>query len=800
MGRSNWMPWGKGDGDTSSSASLKGNDPSRSPPAPHDSDSDGASVANSVKEGIRDERHWEEKNDGDDADDDDRRADAAVDEMIAPHDDGDDEDIDNEEEESASRKRKGWTFWRSSSASNEGSDSEEVPAKRKAPISANTIIPVEDPEDAVLYKPHDKAKQFNQIKDHDDEYHPQNCIVPEWGACLPNQKPGFAAGLFGAASSTQSEHSAGVSQGSSQAPSPPKMDLGNWRQYLSSLSSRLGFGSIGLPAVVQHGDLGEVSDANRIEHEVNLLYERTYRLYGKSLAKLPAHKRACLPNYSQQFDPSHGLWLPPSASSSEAESDADDASEISIQDDPMGNLLINHRRKQWAQSQQANRALEPAEPGQLRKIKKILIIGVHGFFPTKMIRPLIGAPKGTSLKFANEAERAILRYCHENGLISAADSNDMSIQKIALEKEGKIFDRVGFFTEVLIKWRQELNDADFIFVAAHSQGCVVSIILLARLIAMGILENPLRKRIGILGMAGINNGPFYGAEKSFFMKAYSTIEHDSLLELFELTKFDTHQSKEYKQSMQIIVNCNVKICFIGSVNDQLVPLYSALASHVFHPNIYRACYIDHSSNTPLFIQKLVSLCCHLQNIGYFDNNVLKELSPSLAGPMTGGGHSKIYNDGKVYDMGIKFILDTDDIVVPPSVRDARFLGYDPKPHRADLLGLHSGNPQPYGGEDMGTMIVKIPETNQVYIKEYNVSKIGSNPFILPWCLRGLLFNIERNWPNSNKLLSVESAQGIGKSGYDEINELFEQFEAWRPDTKQMKDLKYRLNGMRVSKL
>ena len=27
---------------------------------------------------------------------------------------------------------------------------------------------------------------------------------------------------------------------------------------------------------------------------------------------------------------------------------------------------------------------------------------------------------------------------------------------------------------------------------------------------MGILKNPLHKRIGILGMAGVNNGPFYG--------------------------------------------------------------------------------------------------------------------------------------------------------------------------------------------------------------------------------------------------------------------------------------------------
>ena len=44
-----------------------------------------------------------------------------------------------------------------------------------------------------------------------------------------------------------------------------------------------------------------------------------------------------------------------------------------------------------------------------------------------MIRPIIGAPKGTSLKFANEAEKAVIRYCVENNLINENESN-VSIQ------------------------------------------------------------------------------------------------------------------------------------------------------------------------------------------------------------------------------------------------------------------------------------------------------------------------------------------------------------------------------------
>ncbi|KAK6459653.1 uncharacterized protein RJT20DRAFT_124987 [Scheffersomyces xylosifermentans] len=656
------------------------------------------------------------------------------------------------------------------------------------------LAPSEGEDDAVLYKPHDKTAQFQQINTHKNENLRENIIVPDWDSCLPHQSNStVAANIFGSSTTAN------------QSNAPSKIE--NWRSYLNQLSSRLGFTSPVLVNEDVEAANSEEVETNRenLEKEFSLLYERSYKLYGRSLAKLPNHKRACLPNYNKFYEAKSSDDESPfrSDQQSQLEDDANDPNSISISNDPMGNLLINHgNRKRVRPLTVSTSDIVAQKSGPLRKIKKILIIGVHGFFPTKMIRPLIGAPKGTSLKFANEAEKAVIRYCIDNNLINEMESN-VSIQKIALEKEGKIFDRVSFFTEILQQWQTELNEADFIFVASHSQGCVVSIILLSRLIKMGILKDPTRKRIGILGMAGINNGPFYGVDKSFFMKAYSTIEHESLNELFELTKFDSEQSLVYKESMQIIINANVKLCFIGSINDQLVPLYSAMASHVFHPNIYRATYIDHSSQTPKFIQKLVSLCCQLQNLGYFDNNVIKEISTSLAGPMRGGGHSKIYNDGKVYDLGIKFILDTDDIIIPPT--DSYSLASNApvittvsaSSGISSTVGTTVGFSGPIAEVEE---IVKIPAANQIYIKEYNIGKIGTNPYILPWCLRGLLFNIEKNWPNKSKLISVDHGNDVGKSGYDEINDLYVQFDNWKPETKALKDLKFRLNGLRASKL
>ncbi|PSK39932.1 hypothetical protein C7M61_001743 [Candidozyma pseudohaemuli] len=734
----------------------------------------------------------DEKRDGDEDNNDEE-------DHLADNDENENESNSNDEIDdhvghSNGNRKKLWSFWNGSNTSNGANGSDDDSKAKKEPekplsatnaiVSSTPSIPSKDdlfggtnestkeqaasqeegnaavtsqpdqskPEDdAVLYKPHDSAKQFQKINTHKNENLKENIIVPDWRSCLHHQ------------SSVRPRSSP-----DNLSSVPQSFDIKNWKGFLSHLSSRFGFGN------QAQGDEEESEDGEQTqsikEREFVSISERSYKLYGRSLSKLSHHKSSSLPSYGQQQDA--GPENAPKRQKKLSGEDDDDT--ISITNDAMGNLLINNRGLLSARAPSGHQEAASSRAGPSKKIKKILIIGVHGFFPTRMIRPLIGSPTGTSLKFANEAEKAVIRYCVENDLINEREANSVSIQKIALEKEGKIFDRVEFFFEILKKWEKELNDADFIYIAAHSQGCVVSIILFAKLIKLGVLKNPNYKRIGLLGMAGINNGPFYGSDKTFFMKAYSAIEHNSLNELFELTKFDSKQSITYKESMQTIINANVKICFIGSINDQLVPLYSALASHIFHPNIYRACYIDHSSKTPAFIQKLVSLCCQLQNLGYFDNNVIKEISTVLAGPLTGGGHSKIYNDGKVYDLAIKFALCTDDIVAPPNT-----------------ILTPSEN---------AVTIAKPPVTNQIYVKEYNISKIGTNPYLLPWCLRGFIFNIEKNWPLSDGAITVGHALELRKSGVEEIDELYDLFDRWKPDSKVLKDLKFRLNGIRASKL
>ncbi|SCV03619.1 LAME_0H11870g1_1 [Lachancea meyersii CBS 8951] len=373
---------------------------------------------------------------------------------------------------------------------------------------------------------------------------------------------------------------------------------------------------------------------------------------------------------------------------------------------------------------------------------KVLLIGIHGFFPTRMIRPLIGEPTGTSTKFITEAEKAVIRWFRDQ-------NTPLEISKIALEREGKVMDRVEFFLDVIKKWVDEINKADFIYFVAHSQGCPVSIILLAKLIEQGIiqldqtdqgpqdqdtktLKLAKKKVVSILAMAGVNNGPFYGVDQTLFVRAYSTIENDSLRELFQFQDFDSVLARKYIQSLKIIIASNVKVTFVGSINDQLVPLYSSTCLFARHPNIFRATFIDKDTKTPAFISRIVGIANQLNNLGFDDHGIIKEISGSLAGTLTGGGHSKIYNEGQVYDLGIKFALETSDA----------------------------------------------SEDQAVKYETYQVDELGSNPYHLPWCMRGLLF---------------ETGVHIGR---EQISDLFREFEAWDPETKLLKDVKYRLSGLR----
>lgn len=200
----------------------------------------------------------------------------------------------------------------------------------------------------------------------------------------------------------------------------------------------------------------------------------------------------------------------------------------------------------------ANHVFRVKEPP---KIRKAIAIGIHGLFPATYLRPMIGQPTGTSLRFANLCAEAIRRWTDAHG------SPDCEIEKVALEGEGRISDRVDNLWKLMLNWIDHIRNADFIILACHSQGVPVSIMLLEKLIDLGIITNA---KIGVCAMAGVALGPFPDYKSSILM--------GSAAELWEFGNPQSSNSQRFEASLKRVLDYGARVTFIGSIDDQLVPM------------------------------------------------------------------------------------------------------------------------------------------------------------------------------------------------------------------------------------
>ena len=265
------------------------------------------------------------------------------------------------------------------------------------------------------------------------------------------------------------------------------------------------------------------------------------------------------------------------------------------------------------------------------RIKKALAIGVHGYFPAPLLRSVLGQPTGTSIRFADSAATAIQRWTEAHGY-------SCETEKIALEGEGKIEERVNLLWKLILNWIEDIRKSDFILVACHSQGVPVAIMLVAQLIKFGCVNGA---RIGICAMAGVNLGPFADYKSRWIS--------GSAGELFDFARPESRVSKDYEASLEHALKFGVKIVYAGSIDDQLVSLESSTFGVIEHPYIFRAVFVDGRVHASDFITHLVAFALKLRNLGVPDHGLIRELSSPLAGSLYGGeGHSRIYEDPAVY--------------------------------------------------------------------------------------------------------------------------------------------------------
>ena len=136
----------------------------------------------------------------------------------------------------------------------------------------------------------------------------------------------------------------------------------------------------------------------------------------------------------------------------------------------------------------------------------------------------------------------------------------------------------------------------------------------------------------------------------------------------------------------------------------------------------------------------MSFALKLRNLGLPDHGLIRELSPALAGNLyTGDGHSSLYSSTLPYQLALTHALETTSLAPPPDL----------------IVKLYKGPP---GAKE-------------------------ANPFFLPWAMRGILEEEK-----------VKTHLG------DEAKKLRSLFEEWKPVNKGLKDVRFRLEALRQSKL
>ncbi|ODM17992.1 hypothetical protein SI65_06780 [Aspergillus cristatus] len=203
-------------------------------------------------------------------------------------------------------------------------------------------------------------------------------------------------------------------------------------------------------------------------------------------------------------------------------------------------------------------------------------------------------------------------------------------------------------------------------------------------------------------------------------------------ELFEFALPHSQVSQDYEAALRCALDFGVRISYIGSIDDQLVSLESSLFSPVNHPYIYRAVFVDGRVHAPSFLSHLVGFSLKLRNLGIADHGLIRELSAPLAGSLYTGE-----GHSRLYD---------DEAVYSLAITFAL--------ETSDVSGA--------------TLQIKRPQGSPV-----------ANPYILPFAMRGLL-----------------EEEHVKRELYEETMELLKQFDDWKPSSKVLKDVKFRLEGIR----
>lgn len=385
---------------------------------------------------------------------------------------------------------------------------------------------------------------------------------------------------------------------------------------------------------------------------------------------------------------------------------------------------------------------------QLSGAKRVVVVGIHGWFPGAIIRTVLGEPTGTSSKLASMMVASVERYVEQHGLALE------KLTSINLEGEGTIARRVAKLYQDLLdhpEWVEDLHQADVIFVATHSQGSIVSTQLIATLIADGHIRTESNReavlkaaeisqtippshptRCLCLCLCGIHLGPLLYLNASSLTQPYFTyFETAAARELFEFQDTSSEVSQRYVKALGSALDDGVKFLYIASLDDQVVPIYSGTFMTASHPLIMRALYIDADAYSASdFLSNLIVLLLRIRNAGLDDSGLITHLSEGTAGSLSGVGHSTPYGNSSCYDLAVRYLFETSGVL---------------------------GNEKP-----------------ELRVDPFQ-ARATRNDYEIPWALRGVI--------SDPAILSLFAS---------EIAELRQAFDEWSPKTTLLRELRRKL--------
>ncbi|KAI9219632.1 hypothetical protein BC828DRAFT_157517 [Blastocladiella britannica] len=432
------------------------------------------------------------------------------------------------------------------------------------------------------------------------------------------------------------------------------------------------------------------------------------------------------------------------------------------------------------------------EAGAPIELSDVCVLGVHGWFPIRLVQRVVGEPTGTSQKFCDQTVLALHRFLATHH--PDASFPPHAITAIPLEAEGTIDRRIDQLFEQIVDvhgpqapddvpvrmrnlashvswWQHRLSTCRSVMVSAHSQGTPTAVLLVEKLVETGILD-PKTQSIVILAQAGISHGPFPQNRSSLYVQH---LEADAARELFEFNRASSPLSERYASATLRLLNCGARLCLVSSWLDQVVPLYSSAYSALHHRNVHRAVFIDAANAYPDsdVLAALVVLSLELRNRGLPDYDLLLYLSDVVAGSLYFGtsGHSTLYEEVRVFELAVNVLVDRQlGMAPPPPSPVAKLTGTVSSWWRGTSTG-----PDDASGLDEGR------------VDEFD-APTQLNPYHLPWS------------PFLRDILADERIVRDPELGH-QLAELLRMFRDWDVSgSKVRQTLKYRLDALHRAKL